>query len=131
MLEYNPDYTCVFLSYEETKSSILRKLTNIKANNLFKTSPSDKQFSALTRYLIEGKDYNGETVTKVSQAEDYLNNLMLKEKRLGRPPLDQEKLDAAFKLIEAGISPSQIAKQLSLGRSTLYKAIKKNTSKIP
>ena len=65
------------------------------------------------------------------RTRDGIEAARAKGKRLGRPPLPQEKLDAAFRLIEAGISPSQIAKQLSLGRSTLYKAIKKNTSKIP
>jgi len=39
----------------------------------------------------------------------------------GRPPVDQAKLDAAFTLIESGLSVTQAAKQVSLGRSTLYR----------
>jgi DNA invertase Pin-like site-specific DNA recombinase len=49
----------------------------------------------------------------------------MKGKRLGRPPLENKKLDAAFKLMEAGISPTEAAKQLGLGRSSLYREIKK------
>ena len=46
-----------------------------------------------------------------------------KGKKLGRPTLDQEKLDAAFKLIKSGSSPTNAAKQLGLGRSTLYREL--------
>ena len=54
-----------------------------------------------------------------------IESARIKGKRLGRPPLENEKLDAAFKLVEAGISPTQAAKQLGLGRSTLYREIQK------
>jgi DNA invertase Pin-like site-specific DNA recombinase len=42
----------------------------------------------------------------------------------GRPQLDKEKFGAALKLIEAGMSPTNAAKQLSMGRSTLYRELK-------
>ena len=44
-------------------------------------------------------------------------------KRPGRPPLDDEKLQAALTLIRSGLSPSSAARQVGLGRSTLYREI--------
>ncbi len=41
----------------------------------------------------------------------------------GRPTLDADKLASALKLIEAGVRPAQAAKQIGLGRSTLYREI--------
>jgi len=41
----------------------------------------------------------------------------------GRPTLDPDKLASALKLIEAGVRPAQAAKQLGLGRSTLYREL--------
>ena len=41
----------------------------------------------------------------------------------GRPALDADKLASALKLIEAGIRPAQAAKQLGVGRSTLYREL--------
>ena len=58
------------------------------------------------------------------RTKDGIESARLKGKRLGRPPLDNEKIDAAFKLIEAGTSPTETAKQLGLGRSTLYREMK-------
>lgn len=57
------------------------------------------------------------------RTRDGIESARAKGKRSGRPPLDHEKLNAAFKLIEAGISPGKVAKQLGLGRSTLYRKI--------
>ena len=42
----------------------------------------------------------------------------------GRPPLDPETVSAAQKLIEAGLSPGQAAKQLGIGRATAYRIAK-------
>jgi DNA invertase Pin-like site-specific DNA recombinase len=39
----------------------------------------------------------------------------------GRPPVDDDKKQAAFKLIEAGLSPTEAARQVGLGRATVYK----------
>ncbi|GJD69440.1 recombinase family protein [Methylobacterium gnaphalii] len=44
-------------------------------------------------------------------------------KRLGRPPRDAGKLKAALTLVDAGTSPSDAAKAVGLGRSTLYQEI--------
>lgn len=41
----------------------------------------------------------------------------------GRPNLDIDKLASALKLVEAGVRPVQAAKQLGLGRSTLYREL--------
>lgn len=62
------------------------------------------------------------------RTKEGIESARLRGKRLGRPPLENEKLDAAFKLLEAGISPTEAAKQLGLGRSTLYREIQKKNA---
>ena len=42
-------------------------------------------------------------------------------KRPGRQPVNMDKIKAALKLVEAGLSPTEAAKQLGLGRSTVYR----------
>ena len=42
----------------------------------------------------------------------------------GRPPLDPETVSAAQKLLKAGLSPSQAAKQIGIGRPTAYRIAK-------
>lgn len=42
-------------------------------------------------------------------------------KRPGRQPVETEKVAAALKLVAAGLSPTAVAKQLGLGRSTVYR----------
>jgi len=42
-------------------------------------------------------------------------------KRPGRQPLDSDKIAAAIELVKAGLSPTAAAKQLGLGRSTVYR----------
>ena len=42
----------------------------------------------------------------------------------GRPNLDKDKLDSALKLIKSGLSPTNVAKQLQIARSTLYRELK-------
>ena len=44
--------------------------------------------------------------------------------KLGRPSLDKAKLDAALKLIDAGLSPTEAANQVALGRSTVYRELR-------
>lgn len=44
--------------------------------------------------------------------------------RPGRPPLDPATLQAAFKLVDAGLSPSEAARHVKLGRSTLYRELR-------
>lgn len=46
-----------------------------------------------------------------------------KGSRPGRPPLDREKLEAALLLMKGGMSPTRAARQVGLGRSTLYREI--------
>ena len=58
------------------------------------------------------------------RTKDGLNAARLKGKKPGRPALDLEKLDAAIKLVESGLSPTNAAKQVQLGRSTLYRELK-------
>ena len=46
-----------------------------------------------------------------------------KGKRPGRQPLDVDRVQAALKLVEAGLSPTKAASQLGLGRSTVYREV--------
>ena len=48
-----------------------------------------------------------------------------KGKLPGRQPLDGDKVSAALKLIEANVSPAEAARQLGIGRSTIYREMKR------
>jgi DNA invertase Pin-like site-specific DNA recombinase len=48
-----------------------------------------------------------------------------KGKLPGRQPLDIKKVEAAIKLIEAKTSPAEAARQLGLGRSTVYREMRR------
>jgi len=43
----------------------------------------------------------------------------------GRQPLDMSKVHAAIKLVEASISPTEAARQLGIGRSTIYREMRR------
>ena len=43
----------------------------------------------------------------------------------GRQPLNMDKVEAAIKLIEASVSPTEDAKQLGIGRSTIYREMRR------
>jgi len=65
------------------------------------------------------------------RTRDGLANARAKGSRPGRPPLDREKLDAALLLMEGGLSPTKAARQVGLGRSTLYREISGQTPANP
>lgn len=44
-----------------------------------------------------------------------------KGRRPGRQPVDRDKVAAALTLVEAGLSPTQAARQVGLGRATVYR----------
>ncbi|AFL49734.1 DNA invertase Pin-like site-specific DNA recombinase [Sinorhizobium fredii] len=46
-------------------------------------------------------------------------------KRPGRQPLDMKKVEAAMKLVSTGMPPVEAAKQLGLGRSTVYREMRR------
>lgn len=58
------------------------------------------------------------------RTKDGITAARLKGKIPGRPTLDKEKLKSALKLIESGLSPTSVAKQLNIGRSTIYRELK-------
>ncbi len=58
------------------------------------------------------------------RTKDGINAARLKGKKPGRPVLDQEKLNSALNLIKLGTSPTSAAKQLNIGRSTIYRELK-------
>lgn len=59
----------------------------------------------------------------VERTRDGIAAARARGKKLGRPTLDDDKLASALKLIDAGVRPAQAAKQLGLGRSTLYREL--------
>jgi DNA invertase Pin-like site-specific DNA recombinase len=66
--------------------------------------------SVLKEYLRSTRDYN------LRAAES-------KGRKPGRPKLEDETLSSVRALVEAGLSPTRAAKQLGIGRSTLYKRL--------
>jgi DNA invertase Pin-like site-specific DNA recombinase len=52
------------------------------------------------------------------RTKDGLAAAKAKGRRPGRPPVDPDKRDAALKLIEAGLLPTEAARQVGLGRAT-------------
>lgn len=58
------------------------------------------------------------------RTRDGLDVARSKGKRLGRPEIDEAKLDAAIKLVEAGLRPGEAARQVGIGRSTVYRELK-------
>jgi DNA invertase Pin-like site-specific DNA recombinase len=48
-----------------------------------------------------------------------------KGKHPGRQPLDRERAEAALKLVGAGLSPTAAARQVGLGRSTVYRELRR------
>jgi DNA invertase Pin-like site-specific DNA recombinase len=61
------------------------------------------------------------------RTRDGMTAARAKGRKPGRPPLDQEKLNAAMLLMKAGIPPTKAARQIGLGRSTLYREIQANS----
>ena len=51
-------------------------------------------------------------------------------KNPGRQPLDADQVTAALKLVAAGLSPTNVARQLGLGRSTVYPEISRSRSEV-
>jgi len=52
-------------------------------------------------------------------------------KRPGRQPLDQDRAEAALKLVAAGLSPTAAARQVGLGRSTVYRELRRTGADRP
>jgi len=58
------------------------------------------------------------------RTKDGIEAARLRDKKPGRPVLNKETLESALKLVASGVSPTNTAKQLHTGRSTLYREIK-------
>lgn len=46
-------------------------------------------------------------------------------KHPGRQPLDRDRAEAALKLVAAGLSPTEASRQVGLGRSTVYRELRR------
>ncbi len=55
------------------------------------------------------------------RTKDGIAAARVRGERPGRQPVDMDKVKAALKLVEVGLSPTEAAKQLGLGRSTVYR----------
>jgi DNA invertase Pin-like site-specific DNA recombinase len=60
------------------------------------------------------------------RTKDGITAARAKGKRPGRQPLDMKKVEAAIKLIEAKTPPAEAARQLGLGRSTIYREMRRS-----
>jgi len=58
------------------------------------------------------------------RTRDGLEAARVRGKKVGRPSLDESKLDAALKLVHAGLTPADAARQVGLGRSTVYRELR-------
>jgi len=65
------------------------------------------------------------------RTRDGINAARARGKEPGRPSIDIDKRDAAFKLIDAGLSPTNAARQVGLARSTIYRELKKRADTVP
>ena len=59
------------------------------------------------------------------RTKDGLAAARVRGKLPGRQPLDADQISAALKLVAAGLSPTNAAHQVGLGRSTVYREIKR------
>ncbi len=59
------------------------------------------------------------------RTKDGIAAARVKGKLPGRQPLDMKRVEAAIKLIEAKTSPTEAARQLGLGRSTVYREMRR------
>jgi DNA invertase Pin-like site-specific DNA recombinase len=57
------------------------------------------------------------------RTRDGLQAAAAKGRRPGRPQLEEETISSALALIEAGLPPARAARQLGIGRSTLYRVM--------
>lgn len=56
-----------------------------------------------------------------ARTRDGITAARAKGRQLGRPPIEQDKVNAALKLVAASVPPAKAARQLGLGRSTVYR----------
>lgn len=59
------------------------------------------------------------------RTKDGIAAVRLRGKLPGRQPLDADQIGAALKLVAAGLSPTNAARQVGLGRSTVYREVKR------
>jgi DNA invertase Pin-like site-specific DNA recombinase len=61
------------------------------------------------------------------RTRDGLATARMQGRRPGRPPLDPDKRKAALLLVQSGMAPTQAARQVGLGRSTLYRELQRRS----
>ncbi len=101
----------------------LRGIALGRRNWTFAGSDKGGERAAAIYTLIETAKLNG--VDPEAWLRDVLTRVAdrhpVKGKLPGRRPLYPEKAKAALKLVESGMSPTEAARQLGLGRATVYR----------
>src|SRR3954469_21886870 len=77
-----------------------------------------------SRHVVFGAMAHFERRLIAERTKDGIAAPRARGKHPGRQPVDLEKVAAALKLVEAGLSPTAVARQLGLGRSTVYREVK-------
>ena len=76
-------------------------------------------FSKLTVFGVVITEFEQRLIAEPTR--DGMANARAKGSRPGRPPLNQEKLEAAILLVRESMSPARAARQIGLCRTTLYR----------
>ena len=94
---------------------------------LMKSLPYDpmKSFTPVSEILRAPNVLVVHPSTNVNTVKDFIAAARAKGKLPGRQPLDMSKVHAAIKLVEASISPTEAARQLGIGRSTIYREMRR------
>ena len=65
------------------------------------------------------------------RTKDGIAAARVRGKRPSRQPLDRDRAEAALKLVAAGLSPTAAARQVGLGRSTVYRELRRTGADRP
>ena len=104
-----------------------RRMETLKANGVALQSLEERLDTSTAAgelvFHVFGAIAHFERRLIAERTKDGLVVAAAKGHRPGRPPLDPKKLQAAYALVDAGLTPTQTAKQLGIGRSTLYREL--------
>jgi DNA invertase Pin-like site-specific DNA recombinase len=107
---------------------LLETVENLKSNNIGLMSLEEKidTSSAAGEFIfhIFGAISHFERRLISERTKEGLHAARLKGKKFGRPVLDRDTFDSAITLVESGLAATHVAKQLHIGRSTLYRELR-------
>ena len=108
-----------------------RRIDDAQVGRMAKTDPKVPWCQEFFPIGVARGDYFGEDVGYsadfggliAERTKDGIAAARANGRHPGRQPLDRDKADAALKLVAAGLSPTAAAKQVGLGRSTVYREL--------